>query len=151
MNETIDYYNKNANSFYETTVFADMSQQYEEFLKQLSANARVLDLGCGSGRDSKYFLEHGYQVTSLDGSEELCNRASRLIGRKVICKPFQELSFVQEFDGIWACVSLLHVKIDELPNIFKRLSVALKKMGVCIVPLNMVVVRKRGMDVILQI
>lgn len=130
MDKTIEYYNENADVFYETTVLADMSRQYESFLKYLDRDAKILDCGCGSGRDSKIFLEKGYKVTSIDGSRKLCNKASSLIGQEVICMKFEDISFQDEFDGIWACASLLHVREDKLPVILKKLFKSLKSDGV---------------------
>ena len=102
MNDTIDYYNKNADAFYESTIDADMSAQYDMFEKRLYAGARILDCGCGSGRDSKYFLDNGYEVVAIDGSEELCKKASELTGIVVINMLFQDIDFEDEFDGVWA-------------------------------------------------
>ena len=73
MSQTIDYYNENADKFYENTVDADMSEQYQQFLKYLNQGAKILDFGCGSGRDSKYFIDNGYKVTAIDGAESCVN------------------------------------------------------------------------------
>lgn len=71
-NRTIEYYNKNAKQFVETTVNVEFSRMQDRFLEKLQEGAYILDFGCGSGRDTKYFLEQGYQVDAIDGSEELC-------------------------------------------------------------------------------
>lgn len=76
MNNTINYYNQNAESFIANTQNADMYLTQERFLRLLDANTSILDFGCGSCRDTKYFLEKGYQVTAIDGSAELCRLAS---------------------------------------------------------------------------
>lgn len=130
MNETIEYYNQNADTFYETTVSVDMSRQHEKFLSYLPKEARILDCGCGSGRDSKSFLDKGYQVLSIDGSQKLCDKASSLTGQKALCKQFGDIAYQNEFDGIWACASLLHVQENELAGIFYKLSQALKPDGI---------------------
>lgn len=130
MNQTIDYYNENADKFYENTVNADMSEQYQHFLKFLNQGTKILDLGCGSGRDSKYFIDNGYMVTAIDGSEKLCEKASHLIGQEVKCVDFGDISFEDEFDGIWACASLLHVNKKEMSNIMWKLNKSLKQDGV---------------------
>ena len=130
MNDTIDYYNKNADAFYESTIDADMSAQYDMFEKRLYAGARILDCGCGSGRDSKYFLDNGYEVVAIDGSEELCKKASELTGIVVINMLFQDIDFEDEFDGVWACASLLHVPFEELHDVFIKISKALKDCGI---------------------
>lgn len=60
-NQTIQYYDQNAACFVENTRDVDFHVIQDEFLEKLPAEAQILDLGCGSGRDTKYFLEHGYQ------------------------------------------------------------------------------------------
>ena len=70
-NKTIDYYNQNADSFVQGTVSVDFKKTQDKFLRLLTGKT-ILDFGCGSGRDTKYFLESGFDVTATDGSEELC-------------------------------------------------------------------------------
>lgn len=130
MKETLAYYNVNADAFIEGTQKADMSEQYRLFLKYLSPGCKLLDLGCGSGRDSAYFSSLGYEVTAVDGSEELCKRVRANYGIPALCIKFEELSFESEFDGIWACASLLHVKKADMPKVLGKVSAALKPGGV---------------------
>lgn len=129
-NETLNYYKDNADAFFEGTVSADMSYSRERFLKKLPAGARLLDLGCGSGRDTKAFLELGYSVDAVDGSEELCRRASEYTGIQVRCMLFQDLAAENAYDGIWACASLLHLPRKELAEVFCKVRDALKPGGV---------------------
>ena len=82
-NRTLDYYNKNASSFAETTMDVDFHDTQKHFQKALPEQGYILDFGCGSGRDAKYFLEKGYQVTAIDGSAELCRLASEFTGIEV--------------------------------------------------------------------
>lgn len=130
MNKTLAYYNQNADIFIEGTLNADMSEQYRFFLKHLSPNGKLLDLGCGSGRDSAYFNSLGYDVIAVDGSEELCKRVATNYGIDVHCMSFEEISFTAEFDAIWACASLLHVPKVDMPTIMNKVSTALKHGGV---------------------
>lgn len=129
-NETLDYYNKNAQEFCQSTVNADMSVCYQMFEKYLRRGGKILDLGCGSGRDSKYFLSQGNEVVSVDGSEEICKCASEYLQRPVQCVRFEEMNFSQEFDGVWACASLLHVEKDKLSDVLKRVFLSLKENGI---------------------
>lgn len=129
-NKTIDYYNHNAEEFCQSTVDADMSVCYQMFEKYLQSGAKILDLGCGSGRDSKYFLNKGYDVTAIDGSEEICKYASKYLQRPVQCVRFNEMKFQGEFDGVWACASLLHVEVDKLADVMKRVWDSLKEDGI---------------------
>lgn len=129
MKSVIDYYNNNAVVFVENTVNADMSNAQEHFEKYLKPGQSILDLGCGSGRDSKSFIDKGYTVTAVDGSEEICKIASAYIGQKVEHLSFEEIHCNEEFDGIWACASLLHEEKDKLPGVMKNLCKALKPGG----------------------
>ncbi len=96
----------------------------------LSAALSVLDFGCGSGRDAKYFIDKGLEVTATDGSEELCKLASEYAGIPVRCMLFQELDDVERYDGIWACSSILHLPKDELRPVLKKMTKALKPDGI---------------------
>lgn len=156
----MQYYNENAESFFEGTVKADMEEHYEKFLgylnkKEESKNRnrenleivdnsevldrdesllenkfKILDLGCGSGRDSKFFIEKGYQVVALDISEELAKKASEYIGQEVLVKDMREMDFEDEFSGIWACASLLHIPYNQMEEVLKKCFVAMKKDGI---------------------
>ena len=127
---TLKFYDKNASRYYEQTINTDMSEAYGKFIFLLPKCAYVLDFGCGSGRDSKYFLSKGYMVTAIDGSKEMCKLASDTIGQEVKCMNFTDLSDESKYDGIWACSSIVHVEKEELPNILKKMVAALKVGGV---------------------
>lgn len=129
-NKTIYYYNNNATSFALSTISVDFKQTQDKFLALLPPNALILDFGCGSGRDTKYFMNHGYKVEATDGSEELCRLASTYAGVPVKHLLFQELDEQKKYDGIWACSSILHLSKDELENVVKRMLHALKDNGV---------------------
>ena len=127
---TITFYNNNADSYYERTISSDMETQYRFFLKYLTAGARILDLGCGSGRDTKYFRDHGYNVVAIDGSEEMCRRAESYTGINVRQMDFLDLNDREIYAGIWASASLLHIEKKDLPRMFAKLRKALTKDGV---------------------
>ena len=127
---TLDYYNSHADSFREDTIHASMSALQEEFLEMLPAGSRILDLGCGPGRDTRLFLERGFRVTAVDGSEELCRLAEDFTGQPVICSTFQEFRPGETYDGIWACASLLHLPKEEIVRVIERLSPYLREGGV---------------------
>lgn len=126
---SVSYYNQNAQSFYEGTLSVDMSSLYPHFEPYLPVNGKILDAGCGSGRDSRYFLEKGFDVSAFDASAELAKLASQLIHRPVTVCQFDEYSSERTFDGIWACASLLHVPKDQLSQIVSHLSSLLKTDG----------------------
>ena len=127
---TIDYYDKNAEMYFDYTVNADMSDQYQKFLKYLHKESYILDAGCGSGRDSKYFLTHGYRVKAIDGSKELCILASKYIGQEVVNIRFSDIDYINEFDGIWANASLLHVDKKNIKDVISRMGRSLKPEGI---------------------
>jgi len=129
MNKNIEYYNENAQTFYENTVNADMSFWRDKFEAYITDGGRILDAGCGSGRDSRAFKQHGFSVVAFDASREMCKRASELLGEEVWQMRFDEIAFDEEFDGIWACASLLHVPVEELPEVIGKLYKALKNRG----------------------
>lgn len=130
MNNTLQYYNEHADSFTVDTQQSDMTEKYAPFLNRIKAGGHIMDLGCGSGRDSAQFLVRGYKVTSVDGSEELCRIAEAHTGRKVHHMLFDEIPWQKQFDGVWACASLLHCTIEELPGILQKVSNSLKPDGV---------------------
>ena len=125
MDKTVQYYDNNALSFVDGTLNADMTELYAFFQKYCTPGAAILDFGCGSGRDTKYFISQGYHVDAIDGSLELCKIASERSGIAVKHMYFHELNAVEQYDGIWACSSILHVPVDDLPDILSRLYRAL--------------------------
>lgn len=127
--KTIDYYNRNAKRFAESTLFIDFKSKQDFFADKLPEGARILDFGCGPGRDTRYFMEKGFQVEAMDGSG-LCKIASEYTGNQVKHKLFQDLDEIEGYDGIWACSSILHVPVTELKSIFQKLTKALKNDGI---------------------
>lgn len=130
MDKTIEYYNQNADMFAQGTRLVDFTIVQERFRKMLPVGSRILDFGCGSGRDTKYFLEKGYQVAATDGSAELCRLAGSFTGIKVKEMLFQELDEIGVYDGIWACSSILHLPKQELLPVIRKMCDALKDNGV---------------------
>lgn len=129
-NNTLGYYNDHADEFYNSTVTVEFVAMQERFLTKLKKGSCILDFGCGSGRDTKYFLEKGYHVDAIDGSKELCKLASKFTGIEVKNMCFEELSEIDKYDGIWACSSILHLPISELDKVMKKMEVALKENGI---------------------
>ncbi len=128
--DSIDYYNKYAAKEFEETVNQDMSGIMKEFLDLLKEGDTILDLGCGSGRDSLTLYELGYDVTPLDASEEMCKLAEIHTGLEVLQMTFEQIDFDNVFDGIWACASLLHTPKKELSDILTKIARALNDKGI---------------------
>lgn len=99
-------------------------------MNKLPEHPSILDFGCGSGRDTRYFLEYGCRVTAIDGSEELCRIAGELTGIRVKHMYFQDLSDLELYDGIWACASKLHVSSGEMASVLDKMRAALKLDGI---------------------
>lgn len=127
---TLNYYNTHAKDFVQGTVAVDFHITQDRFLAQLAAGASILDFGCGSGRDTKYFLQHGFAVEATDGSAELCKLASEYTGISVKQMLFDELEAVEKYDGIWACASILHLAWDDLVVVMRKMVRAVKDGGV---------------------
>ena len=127
---TLAYYDENATAFASSTANVEFSETQRRFEELLSPGARILDFGCGSGRDAKHFLDAGFDVTATDGSAELCRLADQRIGRPVRHELFQDLAETDAYDGIWACSSILHLPKAELANVFGKMLAALKPGGI---------------------
>lgn len=127
---TLDYYNNNAELFICDTKDVEFSGIQREFAAYLSPCSDILDLGCGSGRDSMMFMKMGHNVTPADGSEMLCKAASEYLGIPVKHMMFQELDERDRYDGVWACASILHIEYSELPDVIGRIVRTLKQGGV---------------------
>ena len=111
---------------FESTFKVDMESLYQPFLRYLPDHAFILDLGCGSGEDTLAFKDKGYQVAATDYSKELVDKASQLTGIDVRFESFYELSELNQYDGIWACASLLHCERKSLPYVLGKILKALK-------------------------
>ena len=126
---TIDYYNNNANEFIDSTVDVEFGALQKQFAEMIPQGGRILDLGCGSGRDALAFKTQGFVVDAIDGSAEMVKAASELTGLPVVQALFDEYEPHKLYDGIWACSSLLHIPTNKLPSIIGKYASALKIGG----------------------
>lgn len=126
----MNYYDENGQEFFNGTFNTDMSSHHNEFLKLLRENSNILDAGCGSGRDAKRFKDLGFNVTAIDGSKKMCELASEYTNVNVKHMQFQEIEFEDEFDGIWASASLLHVPSSQIDMVLNKLKKSLKDKGI---------------------
>ncbi len=127
---TLEFYNQNAESFFNDTIQVDMSELYRPFVQRVKPGGRILDAGCGSGRDAKAFLAMGFQVDAMDASVEMVKLASQFTGLPVKQQTLESITDIDRYDGIWACASLLHLPEALLPKVFTQFEAALKPMGV---------------------
>ena len=116
-----NYYERNAERYAAETFSADMSEQYQRFLPLLKKGGKILDVGSGSGRDACYFQKHGYQVTALEPSKNLCREIQKVFSGEIICSDIQNYQPLELYDGIWACASLLHLQEKEVLQFFERI------------------------------
>ena len=127
--KTLSYYDEQAASFVQGTVNVEFSAFQNAFASKVKKGGRILDLGCGSGRDAKAFIDQGFEVIAIDGSSELCKIATKNIGQNVICATFQEYVPDQMLDGIWACASLLHLEEADIKSVMQKLTKKLNEGG----------------------
>jgi SAM-dependent methyltransferase len=130
---TLEHYNANAEGFWAGTRDHDVSQNRNALLEHLTGAGpfRILDFGCGPGRDLKAFKDLGHEVIGLDGAEHFVELARRYSGCEVWHQDFLRLELPPEyFDGIFANASLFHVPTQELARVLKELRATLKPGGV---------------------
>lgn len=130
LRSTSEYYNNEADAYCAETMSFDVDNLYPPFLSKLAPHAHILDLGCGAGRDSRHFLEQGYEITALDASAEIAAIAEKEIGGPVEVMAFSEIRAVDCFDAVWANASLLHCPSGQIREIFRRVIDALKTNGI---------------------
>jgi SAM-dependent methyltransferase len=128
---TVAYYDAHALEYARATLGVYMAPLYEPFLALIAPGGHILDVGCGSGRDVLAFRGRGFRVTAIDASGEIAHVAREWTGQAVAVLRVQDLSYENEFDGIWACASLLHVPSDEVDDVIERLTRALRPGGSC--------------------
>ncbi|MFL5296957.1 MAG: class I SAM-dependent methyltransferase [Phenylobacterium sp.] len=127
---SIGFYEENAEDFFRRSADADMLPALTRFAAMLPAGGRVLDAGCGSGRDAKSFVALGFRVTATEAAPKLAALARAHTGLDVQVMTFDQMAWREAFDGIWACASLLHVPRGDLPATLARLREALAPGGV---------------------
>jgi cyclopropane fatty-acyl-phospholipid synthase-like methyltransferase len=106
------------------------AERLDAFLSELAVGASILELGCGGGQDSAYMMSRGFDVTATDGSPQFAKEAEKRIGKPVKVLRFEDLEARDQYEGVWAEASLLHVHRSMLPEILERIRQALKKGGV---------------------
>ena len=127
---TIDYYNRNADWYYWTTVGVDMDALRKKFASYLPGEASVIDMGCGSGRDVMAFSDMGYDAVGLDGAKELLKLAEERLEIRTVNADMSEYKAPAPYDGVWCCASLIHLNDTEKQRFFGNLDRNLKTGGV---------------------
>ena len=130
MNSTIQYYNQNAEEYFKETINIDIENFHKKFISLLPNNAKIIDIGCGSGRDVKAFSEMGYNTIGLDIAENLSATAKQHLNIDIIYENMINWKSSEPFDGMWCCGSLLHLHDDELQSFLQNLKYNLKQDGI---------------------
>lgn len=130
INTTIEYFNEKAEKCFNDAFTITERTNQDHFLSYLKPGARILDFGCGSGRDTAYFREKGLIVDAADGSSEMCRLASEYLHAPVACMEFNELDAENLYDGIWASASIMHLEYEKLKEVFPKMIRALKPGGI---------------------
>jgi SAM-dependent methyltransferase len=133
---TLDYYETHAREYFERTVCADLSGVYDVFLKHVRPGGRILDAGCGSGRDLKAFRSRGFDPVGIDGSGALVALARKFSGARCFKIRLEDVEFDGEFDAVWSCASLLHLRKTKMVPVLRRLRRSLVEDGVLFVSLQ---------------
>ena len=131
--KTLDHYNQNAEGFFAGTIDHDVEQNINSLLSHIEGNApfKILDVGCGPGRDLKVFVELGHVAVGLEGADRFVDMAQAYSGCEVWYQDFLELDLpVNHFDGVFANASLFHVPSQELPRVLLAINATLRPEGV---------------------
>lgn len=129
--DTLGWYDRNAADFAARAAGLDLGPLYDRFLRRVRTGGRILDAGCGVGRDALAFAERGFGVVAFDASEEMVLLARARVGSRAAVHRmrFEDVAWCEEFDGIWACASLLHVPPASFSEVAARLADALRPGG----------------------
>lgn len=133
VDRTLDHYHTRAQAFWEGTRDHDVEQNIEALLRHIQSRPpfKILDFGCGPGRDLRAFVERGHEVTGLEGAPALADMARAHGGCEVWQQDFLHLDLpAEQFDGVFANASLFHVPRQELPRVLRQLHATLKPGGV---------------------
>ncbi|MDO8422700.1 MAG: class I SAM-dependent methyltransferase [Parvibaculum sp.] len=126
---TLAFYAKEATQYAVASERPEPSAPLTRFMHDLKAGARVLDLGCGTGRDTLFMRDAGFVVTPVDGSAEMVRELQKRGGPEGHVMLYENLDWEASFDGVWANASLLHVPRGAIVDVLRRVHHALKPEG----------------------
>lgn len=129
MCDTIRIYDEICEEYARKTESIVLKELWDMFACRIPERGKILDLGCGSGRDSIYFRSIGFEIVALDASPKMCQIAYRYLKDNVVCGNILDLCYDREFDGIWACASMLHIPRKDQQLAWKTIVKALRQNG----------------------
>lgn len=144
--KTVRYYDDNAIAYEASTRYFDLTSLYAPFRENLRYGARILDAGCGVGRDTRYFIQNGFRVVSIDASKAMVKKCQEYPHAYCLRLSFEEIEFKESFDGIWACASLLHLTPNKARDAICSLTTALKAGGVIFLSLRKLHAKSHGWE-----
>lgn len=125
---TLAYYERQA-PFYTASTSEYHHRHLDPFLDRLPQGARILEIGCGAGRDASRMAQRGFDIDATDGAAAMIKKAKERFGIDARQMRFDQISAVSEYDAIWAHASLLHATRASLPGILQSILTALKPGG----------------------
>lgn len=125
---TIRFYEERA-PHYTMTFGQAPSRHLDPFLDRLEEGARILELGCGGGRDSGHIMERGFDLDATDGVEAMARKANERFNVGARVMRFEDLDAEADYDAVWAHACLLHAARAELPGILAAIHRALRPGG----------------------
>lgn len=134
--KTYFFYCAHTDKYIAETLDIKLTSHLQSFTECLPKNANILDVGCGSGRDTLYFKKQGYKVVATDMIREMAEAASKNILQDVLVRSYFNLGFKNKFDGIWASACLLHCPKSELITAIQNIADALRSNGVAYISLK---------------
>ncbi len=132
LKKTYEVYSKYAKEYAESTFPNLLQYQLTQFVSYLEKGAKIVDMGCGSGKDVEYLSEEGFDVLGVDYSKEMVDEAQeRVPNGKFSVMDMRNLTFDNDtFDGIWCCASIFHIPKEHIPEVLTKFRDILKKDGV---------------------
>jgi SAM-dependent methyltransferase len=138
MTDTLDYYNQNAAEISSRYEQAEVAELWQTFSRFFEAGQKVLEIGCGSGRDAAYMIKLGCDVRAIDGSVELCKKAVELhpeLENRVVFHRLPEvLPFADgQFDAVVSVACLMHMQLNEISPVLAEIARVLKSRGLAFI------------------
>ena len=144
VSQTIDVYNAIASSYAKQALQHGPGIQRRHFCSLIPKRGKILDVGCGSGRDCAYFVKKGFETVGVDLSDKLLEIAQKEVAKATFLKQdIRNLSFPPNFfDGIWSCASLLHIKHKDIPETLRSWFSVPKPSGILFIHVKKVHVKQ---------